>query len=209
MHPARALARRSPHAPRRYTTGMIHAWHDVTPALDGHALPGCFKAVIEIPKGSRNKYELDKGSGLLRLDRVLHSAVHYPANYGFIPQTLGEDDDPLDVLVYCTEEIPPLCICNARAVGLMSMVDHGQADHKIIAVLMEDPIYSEFVEAGAFPRHIFKMLKRFFEDYKQLEGKDVAVEEIQPAARAHAIVADALDRYWRARQTGSIKGLVK
>lgn len=187
---------------------MIHAWHDVTPAIEGCELPLEFKAVIEIPKGSRNKYELDKGSGLLRLDRVISSAVHYPANYGFIPQTLGEDDDPLDVLVYCTEEIPPLCICNARAVGLMTMVDHGQADHKVVAVLIEDPIYSEFRRASDFPKHIFKMLKRFFEDYKQLEGKEVSVEEITPAETAAPIIVAALERYWQARQRGAIKGLV-
>lgn len=187
---------------------MIHPWHDVTPAIEGLALPGHFKAVIEIPKGSRNKYELDKGAGLLRLDRVLQSAVHYPANYGIIPQTLGEDEDPLDVLVYSTEEIPPLCICNARAVGLMSMVDQGQPDDKVIAVLIEDPIYSDFAAAADFPKHIFKMLKRFFEDYKQLEGKEVAVEEIQPPALAHTIIDAALARYWRARQMGALRGLV-
>lgn len=187
---------------------MIHPWHDVTPAADGHELPAAFKAVIEIPKGSRNKYEIDKGSGLLRLDRVISSAVFYPANYGFIPQTLGEDDDPLDVLVYSTEEIPPLCICNARAVGLMTMIDQGQADHKIVAVLIEDPIYSEFHAAADFPKHIFRMLKRFFEDYKQLEGKEVAVEEIQPAGDAMPIIRAGLDRYWQARQRGAIKGLV-
>lgn len=198
-------------SPPRYPPPMVHPWHDVTPGLEGEpggGLPGQFKAVVEIPKGSTNKYELDKGSGLLRLDRVLSSAVHYPANYGFIPQTLGEDNDPLDVLVYCTEEIPPLCICEARAVGLMTMVDHGQSDHKIISVLIGDPIYSEFQRASDFPKHIFKMLRQFFEEYKNLEGKQVAVDEIMPAEAAHAIVEDALARYWRARRTGGIKGLV-
>jgi inorganic pyrophosphatase len=154
-----------------------------------------------------NKYELDKSTGLLKLDRVLSSAVFYPANYGFVPQTLAEDDDPLDVLVYCTEEIPPLCLCNARAVGLMTMIDRGQPDHKIIAVLMEDPIYSEFEKASNFPRHIFKMLKRFFEDYKTLEGKEVAVDEVMPAEAAHAIVEDSLQRYERERRKGKLKGL--
>lgn len=187
---------------------MTHPWHDVTPAIDRFDLPESFKAVIEIPKGSRNKYEIDKGSGMLRLDRVISSAVFYPANYGFIPQTLGEDDDPLDVLVYSTEEIPPLCICNARAVGLMTMIDQGQADHKIVAVLIDDPIYSEFRAAADFPKHIFRMLKRFFEDYKQLEEKEVAVEEIQPAEAALPIIRDGLDRYWQARQRGAIKGLI-
>ena len=186
---------------------MIHPWHDVTPAIEGHDLSTHFNAIIEIPKGSSNKFELDKGTGLLRLDRVISSAVFYPANYGFIPQTLGEDDDPLDVLVYCTEEIPPMCLCEARAVGLMTMIDNGQADHKIVAVLSGDPIYSEFENASDFPKHIFKMLKRFFEDYKQLERKQVAVEEIQDSAAAAPIIRAALARYWEARQRGAIKGL--
>ncbi len=186
---------------------MIHAWHDVTPGIEGHELPKQFRAVIEIPKGSSNKYELDKPSGLLKLDRVLSSAVYYPANYGFIPQTLAEDDDPLDVLVYCTEEIPPLTLCNARATGLMTMIDHGDPDHKIIAVLMEDPIYNEFQRASDFPKHIFKMLKRFFADYKTLEGKEVEVDEIMPAEAAYAVIEDSLTRYEKARRTGAMKGL--
>lgn len=186
---------------------MIHAWHDVTPGIEGRELPQEFRAIIEIPKGSSNKYELDKASGLLKLDRVLSSAVHYPANYGFIPQTLAEDDDPLDVLVYCTEEIPPLTLCNARAVGMMTMVDHGDPDHKIIAVLIEDPIYTDFHLASDFPKHIFKMLKNFFEDYKTLEGKSVEVDEIMPAEAAHAVIENCLTRYERARRTGAMKGL--
>ncbi|MBY0313057.1 MAG: inorganic diphosphatase [Phycisphaerales bacterium] len=187
---------------------MIHPWHDVTPACEGRELPQEFQAVIEIPKGSRNKYELDKGSGLLRIDRVLSSAVHYPANYGFIPQTLAEDDDPLDVLVYCTEEIPPLTICRARAVGVMTMIDQGQPDHKVIAVLQDDPIYSEFQTATHFPKHIFKMLRQFFEEYKNLEGKQVAVDEMQPVELAYQVIEDSLTRYWKSRQKGEIKGLV-
>lgn len=186
---------------------MIHPWHDVTPGVEGMELPSRFRAVIEIPKGSSNKYEIDKGSGLLRLDRVLSSAVYYPANYGFIPQTLAEDDDPLDVLVYCIEDIPPLCLCEARAVGLMTMVDHGSPDHKVIAVLTGDPIYNEFQVANDFPKHIFKMLRRFFEDYKVLEGKEVAVDEIQPAEAAHAVIESSLARYERARRMGEMKGL--
>ncbi len=194
---------------RRTLGPMIHPWHDVTPAIEGQDLPNRFKAIIEIPKGSSNKYELDKGSGMLRLDRVLSSAVYYPANYGFIPQTLAEDDDPLDVLVYCTEEIPPMTMCEARAVGMMTMIDQGQPDHKIIAVLVQDPIYNEFAKASDFPKHIFKMLKQFFEDYKMLEGKDVEVDEVMPIEAAHAVIENALARYWKARQTGTIKGLVK
>jgi inorganic pyrophosphatase len=190
-----------------YREGMIHAWHDVTPGTEGMALPSHFRAVIEIPKGSSNKYELDKGSGLLKLDRVLSSAVYYPANYGFIPQTLAEDDDPLDVLVYCTEDIPPMTICDARAVGMMTMIDQGQPDHKIIAVLVQDPIYGERHKVEDFPSHIFKMLRRFFEDYKMLEAKDVEVDEIVSAEEAHRVINESLERYEKARRMGKMKGL--
>ena len=187
---------------------MIHAWHHVTPAIEEHPLPGHFKAIVEIPRGSNLKYELDKSTGMLKLDRVLSSAVFYPANYGFIPQTLAEDDDPLDGLVYCTEPIPPMTICQARAVGLMSMIDQGDPDHKIIAVLCQDPIYSEFHRASDFPKHIFKMLRRFFEDYKMLEAKEVAVDDILPAEAAHAVIEDSLARYEKVRRTGGMKGLL-
>jgi inorganic pyrophosphatase len=188
---------------------MVHPWHDVTPSSDTGDLPTCFKAIIEIPKGSSNKYELDKGSGLLKLDRVLSSAVYYPANYGFIPQTLAEDDDPMDVLVYCTEDIPPMTLCDARAVGVMTMIDQGQADHKIVAVLVQDPIYGERFATGDFPRHMMKMLQRFFEDYKTLEGKQVAVDQLQPLDVANRIIEESLTRYEQARRKGNIKGLVK
>jgi inorganic pyrophosphatase len=186
---------------------MAHPWHDVTPSVDCGELPSCFRAIVEIPKGSSNKYELDKPTGLLKLDRVLSSAVYYPANYGFIPQTLAEDDDPLDVLVYSTEEVPPMCLCEARAVGMMTMIDQGQPDHKIVSVLIGDPIYSEFEKASDFPTHIFKMLKRFFEDYKMLEGKGVEVDQVLPAEAAQAIIEDSLARYSRARRKGNIIGL--
>lgn len=186
---------------------MTHPWHDVTPGIEGCELPKVFKAVVEIPRGSNLKYEIDKGSGMIKVDRVLSSAVYYPANYGFIPQTLAEDNDPLDVLVYSTESIPPLCLCEARAVGLMSMVDQGDPDHKIVAVLVQDPIYSEFMKASDFPKHIFKMLKRFFEDYKMLEGKDVEVDEVLPAEAAHRVIEESLLRYERVRRTGGMKGL--
>lgn len=186
---------------------MVHPWHDVTPAIKGLTLPEDFQAIVEIPKGSSNKYELDKATGMLRLDRILSSAVFYPANYGFIPQTLAEDDDPLDVLVYCTEEIPPMTLCEARAVGMMTMIDQGVSDHKIIAVLSQDPIYGERQKVSDFPKHIFKMLRRFFEDYKILEHKEVMVDEILPVEDAHRIINESLARYWAARQQGSIKGL--
>ena len=186
---------------------MIHPWHDVTPGSCNHPLPGHFRAVIEIPKGSHNKYELDKRSGMIKLDRVLSSAVYYPANYGFIPQTLADDDDPLDVLVFSVEEVVPMCLVQARAVGLMTMIDDGQADHKIIAVLEQDPIYDDYKSASDFPRHTFKMLKRFLEDYKVLEGKDVEVDEIMPAEAAHPIIENALHRYSDERRRGHIPGL--
>src|SRR5471032_3183747 len=149
---------------------MIHPWHDVTPGED---IPLEFNAVIEIPFGSSVKYELDKSSGLIRLDRILYSAVYYPANYGFIPQTLAEDDDPLDVLVLCQEPVDPLTLVEARAIGLMTMVDSGKRDHKVLAVATHDPEYNSFREASELPPHKLAMIRRFFQDYKILEGKAV------------------------------------
>jgi inorganic pyrophosphatase len=146
---------------------MIHPWHDVTP---GSKLPQEFNTVIEIPFGSSVKYELDKTSGLIKLDRILYSAVYYPANYGFIPQTLAEDDDPLDVLVLCQEPVVPLTIIHARAIGLMTMIDSGKKDHKIIAIATEDPEFNAYREAAEMPPHRLIMLRRFFQDYKQLEA---------------------------------------
>ena len=178
---------------------MIHPWHDVTP---GEHLPHEFNALVEIPMGSSVKYELDKKTGLLRLDRVLYSAVYYPANYGFIPQTLAEDDDPLDVLVLCKEEVAPLTIVRSRAIGLMTMIDSGKKDHKILAVAVGDPEFNSFREAKELPPHRLTMLRRFFQDYKQLEGKAVEVDEIQPAKAAFPIIEDALARYSRQRRRG-------
>ena len=184
--------------------GMIHPWHDVRPGIQGLELPSHFRSIIEIPKGSSNKYELDKPTGMLRLDRVLSSAVYYPANYGFIPQTLAEDDDPLDVLVFCAEKVPTMCICEARAIGVMTMIDDGQPDHKIISVLINDSEFEEYQTIENFPKHTFKMLKRFFEDYKTLEGKTVEVDEIQPVERAHEIIEASLVAYSEARQSGAL-----
>src|SRR5205809_5795777 len=127
---------------------MTHAWHDVTP---GERLPAEFTAVVEIPMGSSVKYELDKKTGMLRLDRILYSAVYYPASYGFIPQTLAEDDDPLDVLVLCQEAVAPLTLLKARAIGVMTMLDSGKRDHKILAVAVNDPEYNSFKEAADLP----------------------------------------------------------
>src|SRR5262249_54524380 len=151
---------------------MFHPWHDLTP---GEKIPQEFYGVIEIPAGSSVKYELDKKSGLIKLDRVLYSAVYYPANYGFIPQTLAEDDDPLDVLVLCQETVVPLTLIHARTIGLMTMIDSGKKDHKIISVAIEDPEFSSYRQAAEMPAHRLMMLRRFFQDYKQLEGKSVEV----------------------------------
>src|SRR5713226_3647544 len=171
---------------------MTHAWHDVTP---GARLPAEFTAIVEIPMGSSVKYELDKETGLLRLDRILYSAVFYPANYGFIPQTLAEDDDPLDVLVLCQEPVAPLTLVNARAIGLMTMVDSGKKDHKVLAVAVDDPEYNGFHEAGELPGHRLTMLRRFFQDYKTLEGKAVEVDEFQPVKASLPVIEEALSRY--------------
>ena len=178
---------------------MIHPWHDVTP---GENIPKEFNAIVEIPFGSSVKYELDKVSGLIKLDRVLYSAVYYPANYGFIPQTLAEDDDPLDVLVLCQETVVPLTLMHARTIGLMTMIDAGKKDHKIIAVATEDPEFNSYREAAEMPSHRLHMLRRFFQDYTQLEGKVVEVDEIQPAKVAFPIIEDALSRYSRQRRRG-------
>ena len=178
---------------------MIHPWHDVTP---GEHLPKEFAVVIEIPMGSSVKYELDKQTGLLRLDRVLYSAVYYPANYGFIPQTLAEDDDPLDVLVLCQEPVAPLTLVYARSIGLMTMVDSGKQDHKIVAVAVDDPEFNTFQEANELPPHRLTMLRRFFQDYKTLEGKLVEVEEFQPSAATLPVIEHSLQRYSEERRRG-------
>src|SRR5499425_97579 len=149
---------------------MIHPWHDVTP---GDRLPQEFQSVIEIPFGSSVKYELDKTSGLIKLDRVLYSAVYYPANYGFIPQTLVEDDDPLDVLVLCQEAVVPLTIIHTHTIGLMTMIDSGKKDHKIITIATKNPKFNTYRETSEMPPHRLVMLRRFFQDYKQLEDKAV------------------------------------
>ena len=178
---------------------MTHAWHDVTP---GEHLPSEFTTVIEIPRGSSVKYELDKATGLLRLDRMLHSAVYYPANYGFIPQTLAEDDDPLDVLVLCQEPVDPLTLVEARAIGLMTMVDSGKRDHKVLAVAIHDPEYNSFHEASELPQHKLAMIRRFFQDYKILEGKAVEVDELTEAKTSFPIIIEALERYSLTRRRG-------
>ena len=170
----------------------MHPWHDVSP---GKELSRDFQALIEIPLGSNVKYELDKPTGLLRVDRIIHSAVFYPANYGFIPQTYAEDNDPLDVLVLCQEPVQPLALIKARAIGVMTMIDSGTSDDKIIAVATNDPEFSDYLETRDLPPHRLLVVRRFFQDYKQLEGKQVQVEDIKPAYAALIVIEKALARY--------------
>ena len=176
---------------------MFHAWHDVSP---GNELPRDFQSVIEIPLGSNVKYELHKPTGLLKMDRIIHSAVFYPANYGFIPQTYAEDNDPLDVLVLGQEPVQPLSLIKARAIGWITMMDSGASDDKIIAVATNDPEFNTYVEAKELPAHRLLVLKRFFQDYKQLEGKQVQVEDIRPAYAAANVIEKALARYKKERE---------
>jgi len=173
----------------------MHPWHDVEL---GENIERHFLAVIEIPKGSKLKYELDKKTGMLRLDRVLHSAVHYPANYGFLPQTFCGDDDPLDVLVLGQEPVVPLCVLRARAIGVLTMSDDKGKDDKIIAVHVDDPEYADYHEITELPRHRLKELERFFLDYKILENKAVNVEQMHGRGDAERVIHEAVKLY---RQT--------
>jgi inorganic pyrophosphatase len=170
----------------------MHAWHDVE--LGDH-IEHHFRAIIEIPKGSKIKYELDKRTGLLYLDRVLHSAVHYPANYGFLPQTFCDDGDPLDVLVLGQEPVLPLCILRARAIGVLGMRDEKGQDDKIIATHIDDPEYEHYRDVAELPPHRLRELERFFLDYKVLENKTVNVEALRGRADAERVVREAVRLY--------------
>ncbi|GAB1446235.1 MAG: inorganic diphosphatase [Cyclobacteriaceae bacterium] len=175
---------------------MIHdrfnPWHNVSP---GNKLPDVVNGIIEIPKGTRAKYELDKESGLLRLDRVLYSSVYYPANYGFIPQTYCDDKDPLDILILTQIDIVPLCIVPAKVIGVMRMLDNGEADDKIISVAEGDPSVSHINDISELPQHFISELRNFFEDYKKLEKKTVVVEEFFNRETAIEILQDSFKMY--------------
>lgn len=170
-----------------------HPWHDLPNNPD--TAHEAFNVVIEIPRGSRVKYELDKPTGLLKVDRVLYSAVFYPANYGFIPRSYCEDNDPLDVLVLGHEPVVPLCLMQARAIGCIRMTDQGEADDKVIAVHVNDPAVNGFRDIGDLPSHTFDEIKRFFEDYKILEGKEVQVDDLLNAAAALQIIKQSFAMY--------------
>lgn len=177
---------------RQYVPAMTHLWHDLSP---GKQQPNVVRAVIEIPGGSKNKYELDKESGLLKLDRVLFSAVHYPADYGFIPGTLGDDGDPLDILVLLTESSFPGCQMDVRPLGLLRLRDRGAQDEKILAVLVNDVLDTEYRRLSDVPRYLRKEIEQFFRTYKDLEGKQVHVGGWRPRADAHRAIRKAIRRY--------------
>ena len=171
---------------------MKNPWHDVS---FGDSSPKVVNGIIEIPKGNRAKYELDKESGMLKLDRVLFSSVYYPANYGFIPRTYCDDDDPLDILVISQIDIVPMCIVAAKGIGVMRMIDGGEADDKIIAVAEGDPSVSHINDISELPQHFISELQSFFEDYKKLENKTVKVEGFQNNELARQIVQRAIEDY--------------
>jgi inorganic pyrophosphatase len=173
---------------------ILHPWHGVS---CGENVPRIVNAVIEIPMGSRAKYEIDKPSGLLKLDRVIYSSFYYPHNYGFIPQTYGDDKDPLDILVLSSLGVQPMCIVEARVIGVMQMIDSGEADDKIIAVAAHDMSVNHMNNIEELPNHFFKELRQFFEDYKKLENKTVKVEDFGDKSTALNIIRDAIDHYKR------------
>ena len=176
----------------------MHPWHDSY--VDETIVEKAFPVVIEIPKGSKNKYELDKETGLLRLDRVLYSSVNYPADYGFIPRTFCGDGDPLDALVLSQEPVFPMTIVEARAIGVMRMRDEKGVDDKIVAVSVRDPAFSDYTDKSQLPQHLLRELQRFFMDYKVLEHKEVVLEDLLGPREAVAVIIEALALYRRLRR---------
>ncbi|MFN5428184.1 MAG: inorganic diphosphatase [Bacteroidota bacterium] len=171
---------------------VVHPWHGVP---SGKQAPRVVNAIIEIPQGSRCKYEIDKASGLLKLDRVIYSSFYYPINYGFIPQSYGGDKDPLDILVITTLPVQPLTLMEAKVIGVMQMVDSGEPDDKIIAVAANDPGVNHYNNIEELPQHFFDELRHFFEEYKKLENKSVLVEDFGDKAKALEIISTALTFY--------------
>ena len=178
---------------------MLHLWHDVK---SGRNVPEEVTAVIEIVSGSRNKYELDKETGLLKLDRVLYSAVHYPADYGFIPRTLHEDGDPLDVLVLVKEQTFPGCLIDVRPIGVLRMLDRGEPDDKILGVPLHDPAHEEYFDIADIPQHMLREIEYFFSTYKDLEGRRVQAAGWEKSERAMQIVQDSVERYDKKYRVG-------
>ena len=174
------------------TINVLHPWHG---AAHGDKAPQIVNAMIEIPQGSRTKYEIDKETGLLKLDRVIYSSFHYPVNYGFIPQTLGHDNDPLDILVLCSQSIQSLCLVQATIIGNMQMIDSGEKDDKIIAVATKDPSVNHITSIDELPKHFISELKNYFEQYKVLENKQVQIEDFQNKEIAYQIINEAIDLY--------------
>lgn len=171
---------------------ILHPWHG---AHHGDKVPETVNALIEIPQGSRSKYEVDKKTGLLKLDRVIYSSFQYPINYGFIPQTLGLDNDPLDILVICSQSIRSLCLVEANIIGNMQMIDSGQEDDKIIAVAANDPSVSHYTDMEELPQHFLLELRNFFEQYKVLEDKKVEIDTFQDHLTAYRIIKDSIELY--------------
>lgn len=170
----------------------MNIWHDISLK---RITAGDFMAVIEIEKGSKCKYELDKETGVLRLDRILYTSTHYPANYGFIPRTYADDLDPLDVLVLCSESLYPMTTVHCYPIGVISMIDNGRYDEKIIAIPFNDPTYNSYTDISQIPSHIFEEMSHFFRVYKELEGKETAVNEVKNADEARAVIQKAIDSY--------------
>lgn len=171
---------------------MSNIWHDMDP---NRVHPEDFMAVIEIEKGSKKKYELDKQTGMLILDRILYTSTHYPSNYGFIPRTYADDDDPLDVLVFASEPIDPLATVRCYPIGMIKMIDNNKNDEKIIAVPYADPMYNSFKDIYDLPKHIFEEVKHFFSVYKMLEGKETSVEEVKNRDEAIEAIRESIERY--------------
>lgn len=171
---------------------MSNIWHDIAPK---RITPEDFICVVEISKGSKKKYELDKETGYIILDRILHTSTHYPANYGFIPRTYGDDNDPLDVLLLCSEKLEPLTLVRAYPIGVICMVDNGRNDEKIIAIPVNDPTYNHYTDIDQLPCHIFDEMRHFFSVYKSLENKSTAVDEVRHRDEAVRIIKEAIDNY--------------